>query len=85
MYVCQVEPRLHPRGLSHQQYKKIQCGINNRIKKRLNVHNIHFNNMAFVEELDGDGVHWGEAGRMRVESKFRKVIKGFIGDDNADE
>ena len=85
VYVCQVEPRLRPRSLSHEKYKKIQCGINNRIKKRLSVRNIHFNNLQFVEELAGDGVHWSEAGRMRIEAKFRKVIKGFIGEDVSDE
>ena len=85
VYACQIEPRLHPRGLSPQQYKKIQSGINNRIKKRLGLRNIHFNNIQFVEELHGDGVHWSEAGPMRVESKFRKVIKRFIGEDDSDE
>ncbi len=68
-----------------EQYKKIHCGINNRIEKRLGARNIHFNNLSFVEELDGDGVHWNEAGRMRVESTFRKVIKRFIGEDESDE
>ncbi len=31
VYVCQVEPSLHPRNLSHEQYKIIQCGINNSV------------------------------------------------------
>ena len=59
--------------------------MNNRIKERLTTNNIHFNNLSFVEELGGDGVHWSEAGRVRVESKFKKVIKGFIGEDENDE
>ena len=85
VYVCKIEPRLHPRNCPTDRYKKIQCGINNRIKKRIKSPNIHFNNLSFVEELGGDGVHWSEAGRERVESKFKKVIKGFIGEDETDE
>ncbi len=85
VYVCQVEPRRHPRGLSHDQYKRIQCGINNRIKKRLHFKNIHFNNQLYMDELRSDGVHWNEEGRRHVEAKFRKVIKGFIGEDDPNE
>ena len=81
VYICQVEPRIKPRHVSAEHYKKIQGGINNRIKRKLNTPNIHFNNLRFVEELDGDGVHWRTAGRERVESKFKQVIKGFIGED----
>ena len=85
VYICQVEPRVRTRNISAELYKKVQCGINNRIKKRLKTPNIHFNNLQFVEELSGDGVHWSEAGRVRVESKFKKVIKGFTGEDEVDE
>ena len=85
VYVCQIEPRLSPRNISAENYKKIQGGINNRIKKSLKTPNIHFNNISFTEALNSDGVHWNEAGRMRVESKFKKVIKGYIGDDEASE
>ncbi len=31
------------------------------------------------------GVHWSGAGRGRVKSNFREVIKGFIGGDEDDE
>ena len=87
VYVCQVEPRLYPRELpvTHEQYKKIQGGINNRLKKRLHMKLIHFNNCQFVQELAGDAVHWSETGRTRVEFKFEKAIKGFIGEDGSDE
>lgn len=85
VYVCQVKLRLSPRNISSDQYRKIQCGINNKIKKKLKVQNINFNNLQFVEELAEDGVHWSEDGLMRTEAKFRKVIKGFIGEDNFDE
>ena len=81
VYICQVEPRIKPRHISPEHYKQIQGGINKRIKKRLNTPNIHFNNLRFVEELRDDGVHWNTAGRARVESKFKQVIKGFIGED----
>ena len=83
VYICQVEPRVRTRNISADQYKKYQTGINNRIK-RSKIPNIHFNNLRFVEELSGDGVHWGEAGRVRVEAKFRKVVKLFIGEDDVE-
>ena len=54
------------------------------LRKKLKTPNIHFNNLSFVEELGGDGGHWSYAGRERVESKFKKVIKGFIGEDETD-
>lgn len=85
VYICQVEPRIRARNIPADIYKKIQNGINNRIKRSLKTPNIHFNNVSFVEELSGDGVHWSGAGRVRVESKFKKVIKGFIGDDEVKE
>ncbi len=85
VYVCQVEPRRSTRNVPPEQYKRIQCGINNRIKKKYKARNIHFNSMQFVEELAEDGVHWSEAGRERVESKFMKVIQGFIGENDANE
>ena len=65
--------------------KKKKCGINNIIKKRQTKNNIRFNNLTFVEELGGDGIHWSEAARVRVESKFMKVIKGLFGEYETDE
>lgn len=83
VYICQVEPRVRTRNISAEQYKKYQTGINNRIKKS-KIPNIHFNTLSFVEELSGDGVHWSEAGRVRVEAKIRKVIRSFIGEDEVE-
>ncbi len=79
VYICQVEPRTQARDIPADIYKRIQYGINNRIKRSLKTPNIHFNNVSFVEELSDDGVHWSGTGRVRVESKFKKVIKEFIG------
>ena len=74
VYICQVEPRVRNTDISPKLYKKYQTGINNRIKKS-KIPNIDFNNLRFVEELSRDGVHWSGAGRVRVEAKFRKVVK----------
>jgi len=84
--VCQIEPRLYLREIpvSHNQYKKIQGGINNRLKRRLSNKLIHFNTCLFVKELASDGVHWSNTGRDRVDSKLKKVIKGFILDSDSD-
>ncbi len=84
MYICQVEPRIRARNIPTEIYKKIQCGINNRLKRSLKTPIIHFNNVSFVEEVSGDGVHWSGADRVRVESKFKKVIKGFIREDEVE-
>ncbi len=85
IYISQVEHRIHARNVHAEMYKRIQYGINNRIKRSLKTPNIHFNNVSFVEELSGDGVHWIGAGRGRVKSKFKEVIKGLIGEDEDDE
>ena len=37
-----------------------------------------------MEELSRDGVHWSGAGRVRVEAKFREVMKLFIGGDEVE-
>ncbi len=57
VYICQVEPRVHARDIPAEIYKRIQYGLNNRIKRSLKTPNIHYNNVSFVEELSGDGVH----------------------------
>ncbi len=84
VYICQVGPRVRARNIPADIYKNIQCGINNRIKRSLKTPKIHFNNVSFVEELSGDEVRWSGAGRVRVESKFEKVIKGFIEEDEVE-
>lgn len=61
--------------------RKFSAGLTIK-KKKLNVPNIHFNNQQFVEELAEDGVHWSEVGQMRVEEKFRRAIKRFMGEDD---
>ncbi len=87
MYVYQVKSKLYPREtpVTHEQYKKIQGGIYNRLKRSLTSKTVHFNTCSFIQELFPDGVHWRETGRNRVESKLRKAIKRFILDSNSDE
>ncbi len=80
VYVCQVEPRLYPTEtpVTHEQYKNIQGGINDRLKRRLINKTINFHTCSFLQELAPDGVHWRErereTGKNRARSKLRKRI-----------
>lgn len=80
VYVCQIEPRTNPRGMSAEKYKKFRVGINNRVKRALKTPNIHFNNIQFEQELSEDGVHWSERGQDHVINKFKRIIEGHSRD-----
>lgn len=76
VYVCQIEPR-RCQGevpVSHERYKKIQGGINNRLRRRLKYKVIHFNTNHFVQELQSDGMHWTDAGGKNSKGKERNQL-----------
>lgn len=64
VYIRHIDPRFYPEEtpVSHERYKKIEGGINNRLKRRFTYKLIHFNTSQFVRELSSDGVQWSEAG-----------------------
>ena len=84
VHVCLVEPRFYPgeEYMTHEQYGKIQRGINKKLRRRLNNMFIQFNSGDWIDEIAEDGVHFTEAGKQRVKKRLRKTIKRFMEDES---
>ncbi len=72
VYICHVEPNIHAINIPAEMNKRVQYGINNRIKMSLKTPNIHFSNVSFVKELSGDGVHWSGVAEGEIRLNLRR-------------
>ena len=84
VWICLVEPRFYAnRFMTEEDYRKVQRKINKILKGRGN-QVIHFNSSSWVADFRSDGVHWTEEGRERVNSKLKKAIQNFMGDNDSE-
>ncbi len=82
VYPIHVEPRKYPNGVPvlHDTYRRIQEGVNRRLKRALKGRLfVHFNTKEHVESLSEDGVHWRGIVQQLVRGKIIDAVFKILG------
>lgn len=81
VYPVLVEPRKYPQEfpVPHQTYRKIQEGVNRRLKRALRGRCfVHFNTTWWVESLSEDGVHWRGVAQQKAHGRLIDSIFSIL-------